>query len=100
MATLKKVNVVTVGAGFTASIMAQRMTEAGYTVVSLEQGPPQAATPSFEHDHDPLRYHVRHALMVNLGQETWTWRPNPRAPSLPMRQYGSFNPGMGVGGSG
>jgi gluconate 2-dehydrogenase alpha chain len=38
-------------------------------------------------------------MMVNLDLETWTWRPNPGAPTLPMRQYGSFNPGSGVGGA-
>jgi gluconate 2-dehydrogenase alpha chain len=38
-------------------------------------------------------------MMVNLADETWTWRPNPNAPTLPMRQYGSFNPGQGVGGA-
>ncbi|MEX2372595.1 MAG: GMC family oxidoreductase, partial [Dehalococcoidia bacterium] len=40
-----------------------------------------------------------HAMMVNLRKETWTWRPTPDVPSLPMRQYGSFNPGQGVGGA-
>ncbi len=100
MPTQKKVDVVTVGAGFAGSIMAQILTDAGLNVVSLEQGPGRWAAPDFEHDHDPLRYNIRHAMMVNLSQETWTWRPNPVAPTLPMRQYGSFNPGSGVGGAG
>ncbi|HEX9014328.1 MAG TPA: GMC family oxidoreductase, partial [Anaerolineaceae bacterium] len=78
---------------------AQKLTEAGYRVVSLEMGPIRWTNPDFEHDHDPLRFHVRHAMMVDLANETWTWRPNPNAPALPMRQYGSFNPGMGMGGS-
>ncbi|MGE5251634.1 MAG: GMC family oxidoreductase [Bacteroidota bacterium] len=99
MAEQKRVNVVTVGAGWTAAVFAQILTEAGFTVVSLEQGPERWANPDFEHNHDPLRYHVRHAMMVDLGKETWTWRPNPDSPSLPMRQYGSFNPGQGLGGS-
>ncbi len=99
MAVQKKVDVVTVGGGWTASILAQMLTEAGHTVVSIEQGPARWTHPDFEHDHDPLRYHVRHAMMVNLARETWTWRPNPQSPSLPMRQYGSFNPGQGLGGS-
>src|SRR5436189_298464 len=38
-------------------------------------------------------------MMVDLARETWTWRPNPRSPALPMRQYGSFNPGEGLGGA-
>jgi gluconate 2-dehydrogenase alpha chain len=99
MAIQKKVNFVTVGAGWTAAIFAQVLTEAGFTVVSLEQGPERWANPDFEHNHDPLRYHKRTAMMVDLTKETWTWRPNPNSPTLPIRQYGSFNPGQGVGGS-
>ena len=99
MAVQKRVNVVTVGAGWTAAIFAQILTEAGLTVASIEQGPERWANPDFEHNHDPLRYHVRHAMMVDLRKETWTWRPNPKAPTLPMRQYGSFNPGQGIGGA-
>jgi len=37
--------------------------------------------------------------MVDLSQETWTWRPSPKEIALPMRQYGSFNPHKGVGGA-
>ncbi len=96
----KKVDVVTVGAGWTAGIMAWKLTQAGLRVVSLEQGPSRATNPNFQHNHDSLRYHVRHAMMVDLSKETWTWRPNPKAPTLPMRQYGSFNPGSGIGGAG
>ncbi len=99
MAVQNKVDVVMVGAGWTAAILAWKLTALGLRVVSLEQGPQRWTDPDFEHDHDPLRYHSRHAMMVNLAQETWTWRPNPQAPTLPMRQYGTFNPGSGVGGS-
>ncbi len=94
-----KVDVVTVGAGWTAAILAWKLTAAGHSVVSLEQGPWRWANPDFEHNHDPLRYHVRHAMMQDLARETWTWRPNPTAPTLPIRAYGAFNPGSGVGGA-
>lgn len=94
-----KVDVVTVGGGLTAAILAWKLTAAGLRVVSLEQGPSRWANPDFEMDHDPLRYHVRHAMMVNLSKEAWSWRPNPKAPTLPLRQYGSFNPGTGLGGA-
>lgn len=100
MAKLPKVDVVTVGAGWTGGILAQQITKAGKTVVSLEQGPFRKTETNFLHDHDELRYQVRRDLMVDLQQETWTWRPSPKSPSLPMRQYGSFNPGKGVGGAG
>lgn len=100
MAVMKKVDVVTVGAGWTAAILAWRFTKAGLRMTSLEQGPIRWATPDFEHNHDALRYTIRKAMMVNLAQETWTWRPNLRKPSLPMRQYGAFHPGQGLGGAG
>ena len=100
MATLPKVDVVTVGAGWTGGILAQQLTAAGLKVVSLEQGPWRTTESNFAHDHDELRYQVRRDLMVDLSQETWTWRPSGNHPALPMRQYGSFNPGKGVGGAG
>lgn len=100
MAVQKKVDVVTVGAGWTAGILAWRLTGAGQDVVSLEVGPERWASPDFEHNHDPLRYRIRKAMMFDLSRETWTWRPNPDSPSLPIRQYGSFHPGQGLGGAG
>ena len=75
MPVQKKVDVVMVGAGWTAAILAWKLTEAGLRCVSLEQGPSRWTDPDFLHDHDPVRYHARHAMMVNLRRETWTWRP-------------------------
>ncbi len=100
MTTFDKVDVVTVGAGWTAGIMAQQWTAAGLNVVSLEQGPARWTYPDFQHNHDQLRYSKRYEMMVDLSKQSWTWRPNPTAPSLPMRQYGSFHPGAGLGGAG
>ncbi|MFP4343653.1 MAG: GMC family oxidoreductase [Anaerolineales bacterium] len=100
MTVQNRVDVVTVGAGWTAAILAWKLTAAGLRVVSLEQGPVRATAPYFDHNHDHLSHSVRNAMMVNLGQETWTWRPNPAAPSLPVRKYGAFHPGQGLGGAG
>lgn len=99
MAQNKKVDVVTVGGGLVAGIMAYHLTKAGLEVVSLEQGPWLTTENDFTHDHDELRYNQRRELMVDLSQETWTWRPSPKDRALPMRQYGSFNPHKGVGGA-
>lgn len=38
--------------------------------------------------------------MYPLGRESWTWRPRTAARALPMRLYGSFHPGAGLGGAG
>jgi gluconate 2-dehydrogenase alpha chain len=100
MTVYPKVEVVTVGAGWTAGIIAQQLTEEGYRVVSIEAGGDRFANPNFAHNHDTLYHSLRTGLMFNLSKETWTWRPNPSAPSLPIRQYGSFHPGIGVGGAG
>lgn len=100
MATRPKVDVVTIGAGWSAALLAWKLTEAGYNVVSIEQGPMRYTYPDFAHNHDFLRYQTRKALMHNLARESWTWRPNPRAPSLPLRRYGAWHPGEGFGGSG
>jgi gluconate 2-dehydrogenase alpha chain len=97
--THAKVDVVTIGAGWTSAILGAKLCPAGHDVVALEQGSKRWTYPDFAHDHDSLRYSVRYAMMVDLARETWTWRPNPRAPALPMRQYGSFNPGEGLGGA-
>ncbi len=100
MSVFPKVDVVTVGAGWTAGILAQQLTDAGLEIVSLEAGPARWANDDFEHNHDSLRYTIRKAMMFNLRRETWTWRPNTSSPALPMRQYGSFHPGQGIGGAG
>lgn len=94
------VDIVTVGGGFTAAVIAALvLPETSLRMVSIEQGPPQWTYPDFAHNHDSLRYAKRFAMMNDLSRVTWTWRPNERAPSLPMRQYGSFHPGQGLGGS-
>lgn len=100
MTVFPKVDIVTVGAGWTAGIIAQQLTPEGYRVVSLEAGPSRFANPHFAHNHDTLFHVRRKGMMYNLSEETWTWRPDPRAPSLPLRQYGSFHPGLGIGGAG
>lgn len=94
------VDVVTVGAGWTSAMLGSILCPAGRSMVALEQGASRWTYPEFAHDHDSLRYSGRYAMMVNLRQETWTWRPQPKLTALPMRQYGSFNPGQGLGGAG
>ena len=70
MGVQPKVNVVTVGAGWTAGILAHQLTAAGMSVVSLEQGPWRTTDNEFQHQHDELRYQTRRDLMVDLSQET------------------------------
>ena len=49
--------------------------------------------------HDELRYSVRKGLMQDLTKETVTLRHTVRDTALPMRRWGSFLLGTGLGGS-
>ena len=64
-----KVDVVTIGAGWTAAMLAAKLCPHGTSMVSLEQGDARWTYPHFAHDHDSLRYSVRYAMMVDLQRE-------------------------------
>ena len=96
---LPKVDVVTIGVGWSAGIIASELTKQGKKVVGLERGKDRK-TEDYYMAHDELRYAVRHEMMQDLSKETITFRNNDKMRSLPMRSYGSFLLGVGVGGSG
>ncbi|SDN59799.1 gluconate 2-dehydrogenase alpha chain [Psychrobacillus sp. OK028] len=96
---LPKVDVVTIGVGWSAGIIAAELTKKGKKVVGLERGK-ERKTEDYYMAHDELRYAVRHEMMQDLSKETITFRNNDKMRSLPMRSYGSFLLGVGVGGSG
>ncbi|KHF33920.1 Gluconate 2-dehydrogenase flavoprotein precursor [Paenibacillus sp. P1XP2] len=50
--------------------------------------------------HDELRYALRYEMFQDLSRETITFRGNEKIRALPMRSYGSFLLGDGLGGSG
>jgi len=102
MATkLKSVDVVTIGVGLTATILAKELADTGLKVVGLERGPWRDTDPDFAMPgvHDELKYALRNALMQDLSKETISFRNNVNETALPMRQLGSFKPGEGVGGA-
>lgn len=102
MATrLPEVDAVVVGVGLVGCIMARELTRAGLTVVGLERGEPRDTVPDFQGPqmHDELRYAVRKALMQDNTRETITFRNHARETALPLRRWGAFLPGTGVGGS-
>ncbi|MGP4073624.1 GMC family oxidoreductase [Piscibacillus sp. B03] len=100
MATRKdKVDVVTIGVGWTGGIIAAELSKAGYNVVGLERGEDRS-TSDFQMIHDEYRYDIRHELMQDASKETISFRNNPDELALPMRRLGSFLPGTGVGGAG
>lgn len=97
--TLDKVDVVTVGVGWTGGIIAAEATKAGLSVVGLERGI-KRGTEDYQHVHDELKYAVRYELMQDISKETLTFRNSPDEKALPMRQQGSFLLGENLGGAG
>lgn len=97
--TLDKVDVVTVGVGWTGGIVAAECAKAGLKVVGLERGR-KRGTEDYLRIHDEYRYAIRYGLMQDLSKETITFRNSRKERALPMRQMGSFLLGEGLGGSG
>jgi len=96
---LPKVDVVMIGVGWAGGIIASELTKKGLKVVGLEKGK-ERKTEDYFMVHDELRYALRYEMMQDLSRETITFRSNEKFRALPMRQYGSFLIGEGLGGSG
>lgn len=99
---LPPVDVVLVGFGWTAALLAEELTEEGLEVLAIERGawrdtpthfPPTSAP-------DELRWYWRKEMFQDTARETLTFRNNRGQTALPMRRWGSFLPGEGVGGAG
>jgi gluconate 2-dehydrogenase alpha chain len=102
MATrLPEVDAVTLGVGLVGTLLGRELTRAGLKVVGLERGEPRATVPDFQGPqiHDELRYSIRKALMQDNARETVTFRNNRDQTALPIRRWGSFLPGTGLGGA-
>jgi gluconate 2-dehydrogenase alpha chain len=100
MKRLKPVNVAIVGGGWTGLAMAKEITSrTSHSVLVLERGAPRKAT-DYGDGMDELDYAIRLRLMQNIADETITHRHAPKDTAVPVRQYGSFLPGSGVGGAG
>lgn len=95
-------DVVIIGLGWTSAILAQELTDQGLDVVAIERGPWRDTATAFNIGYAPdeLRYAVRLDLFQRPAQSTVTFRNNDSQTALPIRQFGSFLPGNGVGGAG
>jgi len=99
---LPPTDVVVVGLGWTGSILSLELARAGLRVVAIERGPWRDTPTDFPTTTAPdeLRYGIRNDLFVRPAQETLTFRNNLNETALPIRNWGSFLPGNGVGGAG
>jgi gluconate 2-dehydrogenase alpha chain len=101
MAPLPKVDVLFVGFGLVGGAIANEIGKnTSLQMVALERGPFRDTYPDFLQDHfDEWRYAVQSELFQDLSRNTVTFRNNTDQTALPMREYGSFLPGEGVGGA-
>jgi gluconate 2-dehydrogenase alpha chain len=100
MTNLKPVDVAIIGGGWSGLAMANELAgRTSQSVLVLERGIPRK-TADYALDMDELDYAVRLRMMQNIADETITHRHNAKASAVPVRQYGSFLPGSGVGGAG
>src|SRR6266566_4557675 len=99
---LKEVDAVMVGMGWTGSIMARELTRAGLNVVGLERGPDRVPGQDFVLPtiRDELKYARRSEFIHDSSLDAITFRHFPGEDALPMRRWGAFSPGEGVGGAG
>jgi choline dehydrogenase-like flavoprotein len=102
MRRLPEVDVVVVGMGWSGSILARELTRAGLHVVGLERGPARSPAEDFVLPavRDELKYVQRQELFQDAQTETVTMRHEPGETALPIRRFGAFLPGTGVGGAG
>jgi gluconate 2-dehydrogenase alpha chain len=99
---LPRKDAVIVGLGWTGSILAHELTDAGLDVVAVERGPWRDTATDFaiSYGQDEWRYRLQHELFLRPAQTTVTFRNNAGQTALPVRNWGAFMLGNGVGGGG
>ena len=100
MTRLKPVDVVIAGGGWAGLTMAKEIaTRTSLSVVVLERGQKRSLK-EYAEGMDEVDYAIRLRMMQNIAEETVTHRHSAGQAAVPVRQYGSFNPGTGVRGAG
>ncbi len=99
---LPRKDVVIVGLGWSGAIIANELTDEGLDVLAIERGPWRDTANDFNIGYAPdeLRYAIRRDIFLQPKVEAITMRNDASQTALPMRDYGSFLPGNGVGGAG
>jgi gluconate 2-dehydrogenase alpha chain len=93
---------VIIGLGWTGSILAAELCEAGLDVAAIERGPWRDTASDFNPSsaQDELRFRIRHDLFLRPAQTTLTFRNKSDQTALPVRNWGAFMLGNGAGGGG
>ena len=100
MKTLPATDVVIIGGGWTGLLMAKELgARTSLSIVVLERGGPRKPG-EYMDGMDELDYSHRMHMMQDPSQETVTLRHDSNKTALPIRQFGAFLPGTGVGGTG
>jgi gluconate 2-dehydrogenase alpha chain len=99
---LPRKDAVIIGLGWTGSILANELTDAGLDVVAIERGPWRDTATDFpiSYVQDELRYRLQHELFLRPSQISVTFRNKPDQTALPVRTWGAFMLGNGAGGAG
>jgi gluconate 2-dehydrogenase alpha chain len=99
---LPRKGAVIIGLGWTGSILAHELTDAGLDVVAIERGPWRDTATDFpiSYAQDELRYRLQHELFLRPAQISVTFRNNATQTALPVRTWGAFMLGNGAGGAG
>ena len=99
---LPRKDAVIIGLGWTGSILAHELCDAGLDVVAIERGPWRDTGSDFSisYAQDELRYRIQHELFLRNSQMSVTFRNDVGQTALPVRNWGAFMLGNGVGGAG
>jgi gluconate 2-dehydrogenase alpha chain len=95
---LKSTDVVIIGSGWCGLVMAKEIaTRTALQVTVLERGPARNLS-QYASGMDEINMR-RAGLVQNPAEQTITHRHSLKDAAVPIRQYGSFTPGTGTGGT-
>ena len=99
MKTLPSTDVLIIGGGWTGLLMAKELSaRTPVSIVVLERG--RDRRPDYIKGMDELDFFVRMHMMQDPSRDPISIRHDRNQPSRPVRQFGAFLPGTGVGGTG